>query len=67
MQKNQFALRFYLKNWINILTESKTHSLFYMTLLGGYSAQVIKECVNYELKSADNPCVLTNFCKEKKI
>ena len=31
--------------------------------VGGYSAQAIKECIDYELKSADNPCVLTNFCK----
>ena len=23
--------------------------------LGGYSAQAIKECIEYELKSADNP------------
>ena len=57
-----------IENWINILTaESKTYVLFYMTLvppcLGGYSAQAIKECIDYELKSADNPCVLTNFCK----
>ena len=28
-----------------------------------YSAQAIKECIDYELKSADNPYVLTNFCK----
>ena len=27
------------------------------------SAQAIKECIDYELKSADNPYVLTNFCK----
>jgi hypothetical protein len=30
---------------------------------GGYSAQAIKECIDYEVKSADNPYVLTNFCK----
>ena len=30
---------------------------------GGYSAQTIKECIDYELKSADNPYVLTTFCK----
>ena len=45
--------------WINILTaEGKTYCLFYMTLvslLGGYSAQAIKECIDYELKPADNP------------
>ena len=34
-----------------------------LCLPGGYSAQAIKECIDYELKSADNPCVLTNFCK----
>ena len=32
-------------------------------LLGGYSAQAIKECIDYEFKSAGNPKVLTNFCK----
>ena len=32
-------------------------------LPGGYSAQAIKECIDYELKSADNPYALTNFCK----
>ena len=32
-------------------------------LPGGYSTQAIKECIDYELKSADNPYVLTNFCK----
>jgi hypothetical protein len=32
-------------------------------LLGGYSAQAIKECKEYELKSADDPYVLANFCK----
>ena len=32
-------------------------------LLGGYSAQAIKEYMDYELKSANNPYVLTNFCK----
>ena len=32
-------------------------------LLGGYSAQAIKECIDYELKSADIPYVLANFCK----
>ena len=26
-------------------------------LLGGYSAQAIKECIGYELKYADNPYV----------
>ena len=45
--------------------ESKTYGLFYITLEhpGGYSAQAIKGCIDYELKSADNPYVLTNFCK----
>ena len=32
-------------------------------LLGGYSAQAIKESLDYELKTADNPYVLTNFWK----
>ena len=32
-------------------------------LLGGYSAQVIRKCIDYELKSTDNPYLLTNFCK----
>ena len=32
-------------------------------LPGGYSARAIKECIDYELKSAENPYVLTNFCK----
>ena len=34
-----------------------------LCLPGGYSAQAIKECKDYELKSDDNPYVLTNFCK----
>ena len=36
-----------------------------MTLVppDGYSPQAIKECIDYEPKSADNPYVLTNFCK----
>ena len=29
----------------------------------GYSAQVTKECIDYEFKSADNPYLPTNFCK----
>ena len=29
----------------------------------GYSAQAIEECIDYELKSADNPYVPMNFCK----
>ena len=32
-------------------------------LLGGYSSRAIKECIDYELKSADNPYVLTKICK----
>ena len=40
--------------------ESKTYGLSYMLMT---LAQAIKEYINYELKSADNPYVLTNFCK----
>ena len=29
-------------------------------VLGGYLAQAIKECGDYELKFADNPYLLTN-------
>jgi len=32
-------------------------------VFGGYSAQAIEECIDYQLASADNPYVLTNFCK----
>ena len=32
-------------------------------LLGDYLAQAIKECIHYELTSAYNPYVRTNFCK----
>ena len=32
-------------------------------LPGGYSAQAIKGCIDYKLKSADNLYVLTNVCK----
>jgi hypothetical protein len=32
-------------------------------LPGGYSAQAIKECIDYELKSTNNPYVLTKFWK----
>ena len=32
-------------------------------LPGGYSDQAIKECIDYELISADNPYVLKNFFK----
>ena len=32
-------------------------------LLDDCSAQAIKESIDYELKSADNPYVLTNFCR----
>ena len=28
-----------------------------------YSAQAIKECIDYELESAENPHTLMNFCK----
>ena len=41
----------------SIKKESKTY------FLGGYSAQAIKECIDYDLKSANNPYVLTNFCQ----
>ena len=30
---------------------------------GGYSAQAIKEYIDYELKCADNPYILTDFFK----
>ena len=45
--------------------ESKTYGLFLWPwcLSDGYSAQAIKECIDYELKSSDNSYVLTNFCK----
>ena len=48
----------------SILTaDSKTFFIWPWCLLGGYSAQAIKECIDYELKSADNLYVLMNFCK----
>ena len=54
----------YLKNQINILTaERKMYRLFYIKYLCGNSAMKIKKCIDQELKSADNPCVLTNFHK----
>ena len=48
-----------------LTAESKTYGLFFMTLvpLWCYSAQAIKERTIYELKFADCPYVLTNFCK----
>ena len=39
---------------------------FAWCLLGGYSAQAFKECIDYEVKevkSADIPYVLTNLCE----
>ena len=58
--KNQLSLWFNLKNWINILTaESKT--ILYN--IGAYSAQAIKGCIDYDLKSADNLYVLPVFCQ----
>ena len=57
----------YLKNQINILTaERKIYRLFYITLvspLWQLNYMKIKKCIDQELKSADNPWVLTNFHK----
>ena len=49
----------------HLTAESKTYGLFYITLEhpGGYSAQAIKGCIDYELKSADNLYVLPFFCQ----
>ena len=51
------------QNWINILTdESKTYGLFYIILV--HPRWLLSSgCIDYELKSADNLYVLTNFCK----
>ena len=37
--------------------ERNTYGLLYVYDLGGYSTQAIKEWIDYELKSADNPYV----------
>ena len=42
-------------------TKPMAYIIWPWCLLGGYSAQAIKECIDYELKSADN--VVTIFCK----
>ena len=43
--------------------ESKTYGLFYMTLVPPWwlLSSGKEECIDYELKSADNPYILMNY------